>query len=111
MSPDLLAQLLEDPTLAAALSDEEARQVLVRVSALLAALAARTGTTAGLNGRPEAPAEADRLLTAEAAAQWLGVSVKWVYRNHDRLPFTRRLSRKALRFSEAGLRRWQGIRK
>ncbi len=64
------------------------------------------------NGKPEAPAHSmdDRLLTPEKAAERLGMSVRWMYRHSNTLPFTRRLSRKALRFSEAGLRKWQSTR-
>ena len=55
--------------------------------------------------------EADQLLTPEEAGQLLGVTPRWLYRHAKRLPFTRRLSRKTLRFSEAGLRRWQAAQK
>lgn len=48
----------------------------------------------------------DRLMTAEETARILGVTVRWIYRHAGRLPFTKRLSRKALRFSEFGLRRY-----
>jgi hypothetical protein len=34
----------------------------------------------------------------------LNVTPRWLYRRQ--LPFARRLSRRAVRFSEAGLRRW-----
>ena len=50
-------------------------------------------------------ADPDRLLTPEEAAAILGQSVRWLYRHAANLPFTRRISRKNLRFSEAGLRR------
>ena len=36
----------------------------------------------------------------------LGVTVTWLYRHAGKLLFARRLSLKALRFSEAGLHRW-----
>jgi predicted DNA-binding transcriptional regulator AlpA len=55
--------------------------------------------------------EADRLLTPTEAAAVLNVTPRWLYRHAKRLPFTRRLSRKALRFSEAGLSRWQATRR
>ena len=45
----------------------------------------------------------DRLLTPEDAAARLGVGVRWLYRHADQFTFTRRLSRKCLRFSEQGL--------
>jgi hypothetical protein len=54
--------------------------------------------------------EPDRLLTAEEAAAILGQAghkgVRWMYRHAAKLPFTRRISRKNLRFSESGLRLW-----
>ncbi len=55
--------------------------------------------------------EPDRLLTPQQAASLLGVGIRWLYRNSRRLPFTRRLSRKSLRFSEKGLRRWLAAKK
>ncbi len=54
--------------------------------------------------------EADQLLTPEEAGRLLGVTPRWLYRHAKRLPFTKRLSRKALRFSEKGLRRWLAAR-
>lgn len=56
-------------------------------------------------------AEKDKLLTPEQAAEMLGQKVRWLYRHASRLPFTRRLSRKSLRFSENGLRRWVAARR
>ncbi len=55
--------------------------------------------------------EADHLLTPEEAGRMLGVTPRWLYRHAKRLPFTRRISRKVLRFSEAGLRRWLATKK
>lgn len=49
------------------------------------------------------PATADELLTAEQAAERLGVSVDWLYRRTGRLPFARKLSRRVVRYSAAGL--------
>lgn len=50
-------------------------------------------------------------LTPEGAARVLGVSVRWLYRHWKELPFARKLSRKTLRFSEKGLRRWLDTRR
>ena len=61
----------------------------------------------GQNGRPEP----DRLLDAEEAAPLLKVTPRWLYRHAKHLPFTRRLSRKVLRFSEAGLLKWRTAKK
>jgi hypothetical protein len=62
------------------------------------------------NAAPAAPAD-DRLLTADEAAPILGVAPRWLYGHAGKLPFARRLSRKALRFSEAGLRRCAATRR
>jgi len=45
----------------------------------------------------------DELLTAKQAAELLNVTPHWMYHHADGLPFTKRLSRKALRFSKKGL--------
>jgi len=55
--------------------------------------------------------EADQLLTPEEAGRLLGVTPRWLYRHANRLPFTKRISRKALRFSEVGLQRWLAAKK
>ena len=61
-------------------------------------------------GEPRAPERPepgpDRLLRAEEAAQRLGCSPRWVYDNARELPFTRRIGRRAVRFSERGLERY-----
>ena len=63
-------------------------------------LARRTDAPAGVGPEP------DRLLTVEESAELLNVKPGWLYRNAGRLPFTRKLSPKMLRFSERGLRRY-----
>ncbi len=55
--------------------------------------------------------ESDRLFDVNEAAEMLGVDTRWLYRRADRLPFTRRLGPRTLRFSEAALRRWIEARK
>ena len=53
----------------------------------------------------------DRLVDAEEAAKILSVSVEWIYRNAKRLPFTRKLGHKMLRFSCVGIQKYLAIRK
>ena len=48
----------------------------------------------------------DRLLNTEEASKVLQVSPDWLYRNSRKLPFTRRLGAKALRFSYRGIQTW-----
>ncbi|MGB0014368.1 MAG: hypothetical protein WBQ03_22420 [Candidatus Sulfotelmatobacter sp.] len=51
---------------------------------------------------PTAVQRPDELLMVEPAAARLGLSVDYLYRNHFRLPFTRRMGR-SLRFSSLGI--------
>jgi predicted DNA-binding transcriptional regulator AlpA len=48
----------------------------------------------------------ERLLEAEEAAKILAVTPEWLYHNRKRLPFTRKLGHKMLRFSYVGMLRW-----
>ena len=51
---------------------------------------------------PAAVQRPNELLTVEQAAERLGVSANYLYRNHSRLPFVRRMGR-TLRFSSLGI--------
>ena len=108
----ILAAILIDPGRVRELGASEAAVLLAEVAAVQAALAARIAAQpqpapeAQRNGRPEE----DRLLTVDETASRLSVTPQWLYRHAKQLPFTRKLSRKALRFSENGLRRWQASR-
>ena len=55
--------------------------------------------------------EEDRLLEAAEAAACLSVSEDWVYRHAKKLPFTRKLGPKMLRFSSLGIRKYLATRK
>jgi predicted DNA-binding transcriptional regulator AlpA len=92
-----------------------------QIPALVAKLASAQATLSALQGvltarmlasHDNAATEepADRLLTAEQAAAILGVTKRWVQRRARRLPFARRLSAHAVRYSESGLRRWMSNR-
>ena len=104
-----LERLVADPARAADVGVHAIPALLCQLGALQAALAARLVASAGPR-EPAEPAEADRLLTVEEAAPILGVTPRWLY-GHQRLPFVRKLSRKALRVSEAGLRRWLAVKR
>jgi len=74
--------------------------LLVRLADLLAERLKANG-----NGNGHAPEEPDRLLDAKAAAERLGLSVRWIY-SHD-LPFAVRLpGSRAVRYSERGLAKY-----
>jgi len=55
--------------------------------------------------------EGDHLLDAEQAAEILSVSPDWLYRHGSRLPFTRKLGPKMLRFSYQGIQKYLATRK
>jgi predicted DNA-binding transcriptional regulator AlpA len=51
-------------------------------------------------------AETDRLLDVKEAAEMISMSEDWLYRNAKGLPFTRKVGRKMLRFSQQGIAKW-----
>ena len=53
----------------------------------------------------------DRLLDADEAAKILSVSEDWLYRHAKKLPFSRKLGHKMLRFSYQGMVKWLSTRK
>jgi predicted DNA-binding transcriptional regulator AlpA len=53
----------------------------------------------------------ERLLTVEQAAEMLSMSPDWLYRHAKKLPFTRKLGPKMLRFSYQGILKWLATRK
>ena len=63
---------------------------------------------ASQNGHRESKESEDRLLDAGEAAMVLSVSEDWLYRNARKLPFTRKLGPKMLRFSQRGIRQMDG---
>jgi len=86
--------------------------MLAQLAALQSALAARLISDPSNGSHPQqAIQEPEELLSADHAAALLSVSVDWMYRHASGLPFTKRLSRKALRFSKAGLLRWRAGRR
>ena len=52
----------------------------------------------------------DRFLDAEEAAKILSVSPDWLYRHAKKLPFTRKLGPKMLRFSNLGIQKYLATR-
>ncbi len=102
-----LDELAADPTRAGDLPRQAAEALLARLTVAQSALVGRLlalGATG--SGPPPTPPEMDYWLTVEEAADLTGLPPRWFYRHWKTLPFARKPSRKALRFSEAGLRRW-----
>ena len=101
-----LMAILAEPHRARDLPARDAAALAAELATAQAALAARA--TEALTSPPCSPSarEEDRLLTPRETAAILGVKPRWLYTHANKLPFARRLSRKVLRFEEAGLRRW-----
>ncbi len=113
-----LAALAADPSRVADVAPQALPALLGELEALRSTIWAQLQAAAVLPPGPATPTQqrndhpgADRLLTVTEVAIRLGVDRRWVYRRADALPFTRRLSRGTLRFSERGLERWQETRK
>jgi predicted DNA-binding transcriptional regulator AlpA len=102
--PDL-ATILANPNLISHLGPDDAAAALTELAGLQVALAARLRCAPTRRMQPDV-GEPDRLLEPADVAQRLGVKVRWLYAHADQLPFTRRLGRKVLRFSESGLKRY-----
>ncbi len=86
------------PSLANDLNSEEALDMLVLLASIQPVLSA-----VAYSGNVENMFTGDRLLKVGEVAFRLNCDSDWVYRNKDKLPFTRRLSSNQLRFSEKGL--------
>jgi len=83
--------------------------VLTQLAAISMALAVRLVRDRAAEEPPQQ--EDDCLLTTRQAAEFLAVRPDWLYQHAKNLPFTRRLSRKALRFSRRGLLAWREKRR
>jgi predicted DNA-binding transcriptional regulator AlpA len=108
----VVAELIREPGRVEEVRPEDVGAILMVIAGLETALAARLmvgGPSTRTEDRPVV--EDDRLLTAAEAGALLRVTPRWLYRRAGRLPFARRLSRKAVRFSEAGIRRWMAAKR
>ena len=104
-----LGQLLEDPAKLGGLRDGELRQILVEISALLAMVSARIGSTVGSDQRELAEDAAENLqqLTVSKVAALLDVPKARVYEliRRGQIPALR-VGAKNVRVSRVALREW-----
>ena len=106
-----LESLISDPGLVDRVAPDAIAPLLVESAARCTSLAAiqvalAVRLQADGNQRTAALQGPARLLTADEAASKLGTSRHWIYRHAGDLPFTVRLSPRAIRFDEAGLGRY-----
>lgn len=97
-----LADLLADSRKAAFLPADMIPAMLGELERLKATLWVRLTA-------PQADAQAengDRLLDVREAKAKLGVTEDWLYRHANQLPFTVRVGKKQVRFSDAGIDRY-----
>lgn len=109
--PIYLDRLLIEPATVNEISPEQATLLLGKLTNLQALLVARLSMGATTVPTAETRPLEDRLLTPREAAARLGVTVRWLYRHAGDHLFTRRLSRRTLRFSEAGIARYLSQRR
>jgi hypothetical protein len=106
-----LDELVRDPSRAAGLSIPTLAVLQAQCAAAQGAIAAAMSSAPTQAVHLRAVGAEDRTLDADQIAAELGQSRRWVFRNAGKLPFVRRISRKSLVGSEAGLRRWRDVQK
>jgi predicted DNA-binding transcriptional regulator AlpA len=106
-----LAWLISDPDENPRIPPEEIPELLGALEELKARLWSRLAAPSLPPRATEAPRQRDRLLNAREAGERIGVNAKWMYSHADTLPFTHRLGKRTLRFSEFGLAQWMEDRK
>jgi excisionase family DNA binding protein len=106
-----LVRALSNPADLDRLSRAEAASILVELAALQASLAERLSAAPPAPPKHSQTREPDRLMTVDEVAARLGVTPRWLYRHAKQLPFTRKLSRRTLRFSETALRHWEATQR
>jgi len=95
----------------AALDELPADQLPEMIGALETAKARAWARLTAPPAVASSPTQGDATVDVDEAARLLGMSPTWVYRHAETLPFTRRVGRRALRFSVAGIRRYLASRR
>ena len=101
-----LADLLQDPTRASEVPHSMIPAFLSQISAVQAALAVQLLRVFSEERAQEDARKVDHLLTAGEAAARLAVTKYWLYVHASELPFTVRIGRRGVRFSEKGIERY-----
>ena len=106
MVSPLAAVLSELERLVEGVSPADIPALIGNLERLKALAWARLTTPKGSGQAPKEPRQPDHLLSAEEAANALGVKKRWLYDHAAKIPGCQRLSRRCLRFSERKLRRF-----
>ena len=109
MSPEsreLLLAVLADPVRAGEVGPQQAAALLLELTCVQSALAARLAAVPAPTPRPATPvSDRGKWLTADQVAERLGVTRRWVYAHAGELE-AQRLSRKCLRIPQRAVERW-----
>src|SRR5262249_19374634 len=106
-SADAKTTKMSEPSLKKPEPPDESRMVvMMSIREFRRLIAEEVRAALQYEGVPVVDKDDGALLTPEQTAERMGVEVRWLYRHSKQLPFTRKLSRKVLQFSEAGLRKW-----
>ena len=97
-----LTDLLGDPARISTLPRDEIAELRGQIAKLDTLVLSRLL----VSEQPQPRSDGDRLLTAGEAAQKLGATEDWLYRQANTLPFAVRVGKKHLRFSETGMERY-----
>jgi predicted DNA-binding transcriptional regulator AlpA len=97
-----LTDLLGDPAKISALTMDAIAELRGQIAKLDTLLLSSLLT----GEQPQPGIDGDRLLTAAEAARKLGATEDWLYRHASTLPFTVRVGKKHLRFSETGIEQY-----
>src|SRR5262249_29178218 len=94
-----LKKLATEPEAAANLARDEALLLVTELNSIRDALESKALGPSPAPQVQSVGSPQDRELTPSDVAERLRVSVRYVYRNANSWPFTRRISRKVIRFS------------
>jgi predicted DNA-binding transcriptional regulator AlpA len=83
----------------------EVASIQGQLAAVSNALSARLLADAAAGSVPR-PGGVEHLLDVQEAAARLGMSIDWLYRHAPKLPFTRHVGRRSVKFDPTGLARW-----
>jgi hypothetical protein len=98
-----LDQLARDPSAAVGLPAAALAALHLQCTAAISAIGVAWASAGQSGPNPAQTPADDKMLTIEEASERLRKGRQWLYRNAARLPFVRRISRKSLLVSEAGL--------
>jgi len=109
--PPSLDEIRRDPARVLDLSPGTIAQLMSDCGAVEGALKAAAAMRPNPPARTASVDQSADWLDADRSAALLHKPRRWLFQNSERLPFVRRLSKKSLVCSEAGLHRWLASRK